>query len=262
VSCKRPSILGRSAQRLYSSLPRPASQPANRAREHNRDITIRTLGFGYTNHMQDYRLSATVPLYNWVEATSPIIVVPGSPALWAPSGRSTTVQKDSGHEYVDQNSARNPCSSLEPLSRALYTTRPCHDMLSTDVVTERNSLRKLLTFVEPGIEGCAPESFAIKVEVHKKTALFSRVETCSEECIESGEFRSFGRESEKVYTWYQIEGSTGHHRIVSYRFVGMSFIVRYETDGNVGGPMRPGLSSVGAEEHPGTLTSLSLSLFP
>lgn len=200
--------------------------------------------------------------YNWVEAASPTIVVPGSPALWAPPGRSARVQKDSGHVYIDQNAARNPESSLEPLFRALYTTRPCHDMLSTDVVTERNNLRKLLTFVEPSIEGRTPESFTIKVEIHKNTALFARVETCSEEYILPGEFRGFGREFEKVYTRHQIEGSTGHHRIVSYRFGGMSFIVRHETDGYVGGPMKPGLPSVDADELSDTLASLSLSPGP
>ena len=53
------------------------------------------------------------------------------------------------------------------------------------------------------------------------------------EYIGPQEFRGFGHEFEKVYTITQINGSTGHHRIISYRFGDLNFIVRHETDGYV-----------------------------
>ena len=51
--------------------------------------------------------------------------------------------------------------------------------------------------------------------------------------IGPGEFRGFGHEFEKASTITQVKGSTGHHRIVSYRLGSLSFLVRHETDGYV-----------------------------
>ncbi|KAI0436851.1 geranylgeranyl pyrophosphate synthetase [Xylaria telfairii] len=200
--------------------------------------------------------------YNWIGTESPTIVVPGSPALWAPPNRPTQVSKDSGLVYINQNAARHPDSPMEPLFLALYTTQPSFDISSTDIVTDRNNLRKLLSFVQPGAEGDALVAFTIEIEIHKNTALFSRVEESNQERIPPGEFRGFGHEFEKVYTRNQIDGSTGHHRIVSYRFGGMSFIVRHETDGYVGGNVKSRVSGIEenqADDLSGILESLSLT---
>ena len=67
-----------------------------------------------------------------------------------------------------------------------------------------------------------------------RTAIFSRNETATYEVIGPGEFRGFGHEFEKAYTITQVKDSTGHHRIISYRLGGLSFLVRHETDGFVG----------------------------
>ncbi|KAI0516863.1 geranylgeranyl pyrophosphate synthetase [Xylaria bambusicola] len=203
--------------------------------------------------------------YNWIGAESPTIVVPGSPALWAPPGCPTQVSKDSGLVYINQNAAHHPISPLEPIFRALHTTQPAFDISSTDIVTDRNSLRKLLAFVQPGVEGDALQPFTIDIEIYKNTALFSRVEESNQETIPLGEFRGFGLEFEKAYTRQQIDGSTGHYRIVSYRFGDMSFIVRHKVDGYVGENMKSGSS--GLEEGPandlsGVLGSLSLTSNP
>ncbi|KAI0468753.1 geranylgeranyl pyrophosphate synthetase [Xylaria cf. heliscus] len=197
--------------------------------------------------------------YNWLGTESPTIVVPGSPALWAPPSRPTQVSKDSGRVYINQNAARHPDSPLEPLFLALYATQPSFDICSTDIVTDRNNLRKLLSFVQPGAEGDALTPFTIEIEIHKGTALFSRVEERNEEHIPPGEFRGFGHEFEKVYTRQQINGSTGHHRIVSYHFAGMNFIVRHETDGYVAGNVN---SRSSADEISSVLESLSLDPNP
>ncbi|KAI0875081.1 hypothetical protein GGS24DRAFT_489541 [Hypoxylon argillaceum] len=203
--------------------------------------------------------------YNWIEASSPTIVVPGSPALWAPPGGSTRVTKDSGLVYIDENTARHPDSPSEPLFLALYIAQPAFDISSTDVVTDRNNLRKLLSFVEPGIEGDALEPFTIGIEIHKNTALFSRISASSQEVIPPGEFRGFGHQFEKVYTRHQINGSSAHHRIVSYRFGDMKFIVRHETDGYVGENMKLYPSSIEESQTDGlsgALKSLSLTSEP
>ena len=173
--------------------------------------------------------------YNWIEApnATPTIAVPGSPALWSALGVSRRLKKDSGLIYIAQNAARHPESPLEPLFRALYITHPSFDIRSTDVVTDRHNIRKLFSFIDPGSTRNGLEAFTINIEVTKNTAIFCRSEAKTMEYIGPQEFRGFGHEFEKAYTIGQISGSTGHHRIISYCFSDLNFIVRHETDGYV-----------------------------
>jgi len=171
--------------------------------------------------------------YNWIEAPTPTIAVPGSPPLWSPPKAHQQLKKDSGLIYIAQNAARHPDSPLEPLFRALYFTNPSFDIRSIDIVTDRNIIRKLLSFINPSSTRNGLEAFIFNIEIAKNTAIFSRVETATHEIIKPHEFRGFGHEFEKVYTTTQINGSTGHHRIISYRFGDLNFIVRHETDGYV-----------------------------
>lgn len=170
--------------------------------------------------------------YIWIEAPSatPTIVVPGCPGLWSPPEHSQLVKKDHGLIYVAQNAARHPQSPLEPLFRALYSTYPSFDIRSTDLVTDRNNIRKLLSFIDPTSSRNRLEAFTISVEVMKDTAIFCRNETNCVEYIGPQEFKGFGHEFEKAYTTAKINGSTGHHRVISYRLGNLKFIVRHETD--------------------------------
>ncbi|MCJ1279347.1 hypothetical protein MMC21_007171 [Puttea exsequens] len=200
--------------------------------------------------------------YNWIEAPTPTIAVPGCPPLWSASSAPRRLKKDSGFIYIAQNAARHPDSPLEPLFRALYVANPSFDIRSIDVVTDRNNIRKLLSFINPGSTRNGLETFTINIEVAKTTAIFCRVETATHEFIGLHEFRGFGHEFEKVYTTNTINGSTGHHRITSYRFSDLNFIVRYETDGYVDNGS--GISSSKSKEPESdilssTLGSLSLS---
>ncbi len=189
--------------------------------------------------------------YNWIEApnATPTIAVPGSPALWSAPGVSRRLKKDSGLIYIAQNAARHPESPLEPLFRALYTTHPSFDIRWTDMVTDRNNIRKLLSFVDPSSTRNGLEAFTINIEITKNTAIFCRDEAKTIEYIGPQEFRGFGHEFEKAYTITQVSGSTGHHRIISYRFSDMNFIVRHETDGYVDTDTRT--SSSKAKNHTG-----------
>ncbi|KAL4892953.1 geranylgeranyl pyrophosphate synthetase [Aspergillus ambiguus] len=170
--------------------------------------------------------------YNWIEASSPTIAVPGSPARWSPPRGSRQVRKDSGLIYIAQNAARHPSSPLEPLFRSLFIEQPSFDISSVDVVTDRNNIRKLLSFINPSL-GKNGEPFTIQVDMAGQTAIFCRDETATTEVIRPDEFRGYGHEFEKAYTVSQIRGSTGHHRVISYRLGGLNFLVRHETDGYV-----------------------------
>jgi hypothetical protein len=174
--------------------------------------------------------------YNWIETptATPTIAVPGSPDLWSPPNASFGLKKDSGHVYIAQNAARHPDSPLEPLFRALDVSHPSFDIASVDVVTDRNNLRKLLGVVNDRWSSYRREDFTIHVEVTKNTAIFCRREAKTEEYIGPNEFRGYGHSFEKRCTRRALAGSTGHHRIISYSFEDLKFIVRHETDGYVG----------------------------
>jgi hypothetical protein len=171
--------------------------------------------------------------YNWIEAPEPTIVVPGSPPLWSPPNSPRKVPKDSGLVYIAQNAARHPESPLEPLFRALYIANPSFDVHSVDLVTDRNNIRKLLSFINPKLTKNGLEPFTINIEFTKNTAVFCRAEAETLQFIGPHEFKGFGHEFEKTYTASQVGSSTGHHRIISYRFGDLSLMVRYETDGYV-----------------------------
>ncbi|MBE3048374.1 hypothetical protein IMZ48_38900 [Candidatus Bathyarchaeota archaeon] len=168
--------------------------------------------------------------YNWIGTSTPTIAVPGSPSAWLPQ-TPRRLRKDTGLVYINQNAARHPSSPLEPLFRALYISRPSFDIRSTDVVSDRNSIRKLLTFVEPSSSRNGLEAFSITIEVVKDTVILCRDGKATVEIIGWDEFRGFGHEFKKAYTTNEIGGGTGHHRVISYSFGGLDFIIRHETDG-------------------------------
>jgi hypothetical protein len=197
--------------------------------------------------------------YNWIEASAPTIAVPGCPPLWSALKVPRRVKKDSGLIYIAQNAARHPESPLEPLFRALYITNPSYDIQSIDVVTDRNNIRKLLSFIDPSSTRNGLEKFTINVEVTKNTAIFCRQETATQEFIGPHEFKGFGHEFEKANTTSQISGSTGHHRIISYRFGNLNFIVRHETDGYVDAD-KTATSSNSKEQENDNLSSMLESL--
>lgn len=167
--------------------------------------------------------------YNWIEATEPTIAVPGSPAPWSAPQGSHQIKKDSGFVYIAQNAVRHPNSPLEPLFRALYIEQPSFDIDSIDVVTDRNNVRQLLSFVNPTQRKNGLDSFTMNAQ----TAIFCRAETATYAIIGPSDFRGFGREFEKSYTINQVMNSTGHFRIISYRLGGLSFLVSHETDSYV-----------------------------
>ena len=195
--------------------------------------------------------------YSWIEAATPTIAVPGSPALWSPLRGRSGVKKDSGLICIAQNAARHPESPLEPLFRAIYTTNPSFDIRDVDVITDRNNIRKLLSFVDVSTS----EAFTIEVEMAKNTAIFCRIETKTQEYIRPTEFRGFGHEFEKAYTKSQIPGGGGHHRMISYSFGGLKFIVRHKTDGYIGNPsMSAAGNSSSSSSNTGEDVSLSKAL--
>ncbi|KAG6077725.1 hypothetical protein E4U15_004566 [Claviceps sp. LM218 group G6] len=175
----------------------------------------------------------SVSSYSWIDTPTPTIAVPGSPPLWSPPIIDHRLPKDTGLYYITENAVRLPGSPMAPLFTALSITNPSFNVRSVDVISDRNNIRKLLSFIRPGTDGDVNEKFTIKLELVGKTLLLGRCETAVTRYIESNSFRGYGHEFEKAYTTNQIGGSTSHYGIVSYRFCGLNFLIRYQTDGFV-----------------------------
>ncbi|KAI5465241.1 hypothetical protein BGZ63DRAFT_373128, partial [Mariannaea sp. PMI_226] len=88
-----------------------------------------------------------------------------------------------------------------------------------DVVAGRNNIRKLLSFANPVLATNMLDSFAISNEVIKEIAIFCRKEDATPRYI--------------GYTTSEITCNTRYHRIISYHFGGLSFLVGHGTDGCV-----------------------------
>lgn len=173
--------------------------------------------------------------YSWIESPEPTIAVPGLPPKWQPPMTRGRLPNDSGFRYIAQNAARHPDSPLEPLFRALYQADPSFDVRNVDLVTDRNNMRKLLSFVNPESTRHGLEAFTIHAELAgKNTVILSRVEAQTHEIIRPDKFVGYGHEFEKAYTTCEIPDSTGHYRIIRYSFGGLSYVVRYEADAYVG----------------------------
>jgi hypothetical protein len=151
--------------------------------------------------------------------------------------------------YVDQNLHRNPLFPLEPLFRSIYAVDRSFDPKSIDVFTDRANLRKLIS----AVHGNSRQPFRIEVEIVGETLLFTRCEVQSSANMTNS--RGYGHEFEDNFTKYEkpLGNSTGHHRIVQYSIAGVTFVVRFETDGYV----EDGTSNASDEEVSSLTTSFA-----
>ncbi|EFY93992.1 hypothetical protein X797_012311 [Metarhizium robertsii] len=168
-------------------------------------------GLGQSAEITDVRHLSS---YSWIEGSTPTIIVPGLTPLWNPPRVPQKLEKDSGFVYIAQNAARHPDCPIEPLFRSLFMEHPTFNLHAVD-------------------SSYTLESFTINAEVTQNTTIFCQTEAATSEVIEPNDFRDFGHQFERRYAAAEVSGSTGHHRILSFRFCGMSFVVRHETDGYV-----------------------------
>ncbi|KAG6198126.1 hypothetical protein E4U25_002080 [Claviceps purpurea] len=188
---------------------------------------LKPLGTAYITDLK------CVSSYSWIDAPTPTIAVPGSPPLWSPPATDVRLPKDFGLYNIAENAVRLPSSPMAPIFTATFTTNPSFDVRPIDVISDRHSIRKLLSFIDPGSEKRKRNPFNLKLEVVRNTLLLSRHQKAVTCYIGRKKFQGHGHEFEKAYTTSQIHRSAGHYRIVSYRFCGLNFLIRHETDGFV-----------------------------
>ncbi|KAH7890452.1 hypothetical protein F5I97DRAFT_1964022 [Phlebopus sp. FC_14] len=160
--------------------------------------------------------------YSWIEGATPIVAVPGSPRVWK-NIHVTRVPADTGVQMIDENALRmGDKSPLLPLFVAIDSLHKDFQYGDLDLVTDRNSLRKLLRFAD----GAAGE-FRIDVDLANKTCLLTRREEKNSERIVG--FRGFSQEYEKAATRAAsgCEKASSHHRIISYDFGGIKVLLRF-----------------------------------
>ncbi|KAL6720375.1 hypothetical protein ACLMJK_002296 [Lecanora helva] len=177
----------------------------------------------YDTDMSDFHCVAS---YNWLDSEVPTILVPGSPPVWSKPAFARKLKPDQGEVFIDQNAARYPTYPLEPMFRAIYELHPQFDFSDIDVFIDRNSMNKLLGFLQK-----SSRIFEIDVEIIGNKAVFVRKEKSATEIIT--EFRGFGRTFPEEYTSWdsQVQGSSSHHRIARFNFGGLKYLLRFESDG-------------------------------
>ncbi|KAH8824502.1 hypothetical protein DL96DRAFT_1614279 [Flagelloscypha sp. PMI_526] len=190
--------------------------------------------FQVSSSTEDTAITDVRPMasYNWVEAKTPTIIVPGTPPIWT-NARITRVRQDRGKTFIDQNAARmRAASPLEPLFVAVEEMGE-HDVLKQHrFISDRNNLRKLFKWVNTK-QGHKTEDFRIDVDLAGSTCLLTRVEKNATAFVNS--FQGYGHEYEKVATKWPAwcKGATAHHRIISLNLGGIPIILRFEVDGQI-----------------------------
>lgn len=132
----------------------------------------------------------------------------GSPRIWNESASLPTVPPDTEDQVIDPNGLRLPETPLLPIFLAVPST---FDWPSIDIVTDRNNLRKLFSWVQ----GRA-DKFRIDVELAGDTVLFNRWE-------EQATVRAFEGSYGAGFEWAATTAADGcesaglgNHRIVRY----------------------------------------------
>ncbi|KAG8933817.1 hypothetical protein FRC02_011139 [Tulasnella sp. 418] len=170
--------------------------------------------------MSDFKAVAS---YNWIEGKGPCILVPGSPPIWNNPVFPLKLQSDTDPAFIDQNGYRCPEWPLLPLIKAVQHIEPDFDFSSIDILTDRNNLRKLMRW----LSGESKE-FRIDLERVGDCLVLKRWEVLTQEVPQPGYGHVFELASTDIAPG--CVGTTGHHRIVSYEFDGLRFLVRCQVD--------------------------------
>ncbi|CAM1502641.1 Fc.00g074170.m01.CDS01 [Cosmosporella sp. VM-42] len=166
--------------------------------------------------------------YNWVDGSSPKIIIPGKPPKWTPLAKPCKLQPDDGEYYRDINSASFPDHPLEPA--IISVMRMCPDPTSVDIFACGSTLGNLLRFAR-GEDQDRP--FRMIVEVVGDTVHLIRRENTPKELIPG--VKGYGHKFPEAYTTWDesVKPSKSHQRILRYRFENFDMMVRFEGDGYI-----------------------------
>ncbi|KAF8194433.1 hypothetical protein K438DRAFT_1919159 [Mycena galopus ATCC 62051] len=228
---------GRGSGRFSNSAPQVPQPPERDIMEGLRSTPLQTLAIPtITSTAENVTIKGleSIGSYNWMNASSPTIMVPGSPPEWQNKATPYQVPADTGMFFVDQNGFRMPSAVLFPIIMAVDKMQEASDSPGAfdwcgekiDFVTDRNGLRKLLRWVDG--TGAA-KNFRIDTQLAGNTVLLNRWEAQTRVNY-SGYTYGFNFEKASTDPALGCEKSTGHHRIVKYDLNGLKMVVRFEVD--------------------------------
>lgn len=168
----------------------------------------------------------SIASYSWIDGTRPCIVVPGYSRVWR-NMTVKTVPADSGVHHVDCNTSfMGDRSPLIPIFAAIDSLHIDFKYRDLDLITDRNSLRKLLRCIDRQHE----KTFRIDVDLLGKTCLLTRREEALTDTI--NEFRGYGHEYVLAATKPRggSEEEISHHRIITYDFGDLKVLLRSAVD--------------------------------
>lgn len=116
---------------------------------------------------------------------------------------------------------------MEPTVLAVLTQNP-HYARENDVVACGSTLGNLLRFIRG-----EDKQFRFLVELVEGSVFFIRRENTPRELIP--DVKGYGHSFPEAYTTWDadVKGSMSHQRVLSYRFGGLRFLVRFEGDGYI-----------------------------
>ncbi|KAG9236243.1 hypothetical protein BJ875DRAFT_526572 [Amylocarpus encephaloides] len=166
--------------------------------------------------------------YSWKDVEHPTIYVPSCPPKWSPPNGPFQMAKD--RTKKTSTGKRSPAAAVDPMFQALLHMHPDYNMTPIALVTDRNSLRKLLTFASNG-----SGKWRIDVDMVGDTMFFSPWEDFRRMLINGQQDTGYGHEFEKHITSVQpgMEDVLCHDRVVRYNLGGMECLVRFEADAYV-----------------------------
>ncbi|KAL3423891.1 hypothetical protein PVAG01_05638 [Phlyctema vagabunda] len=164
-----------------------------------------------------------VASYSWKDIEHPTIYVPGLPPKFTPPVLPIQLKRDN----LKHSKPRSPAAAVDPLFATLLHQYPDFDMSPINLVTDRNSLRKLLSFASNG-----PGKWRIDVDMINNTMFFNQWEEFRLMMINGHQDTGYGHAFEDCVTTRELghEDSMHHDRIVKYELGGLQCLVRFEAD--------------------------------
>jgi hypothetical protein len=152
----------------------------------------------------------------------------GAPAQLSLRDLPFNLPRDKGHFLIDQNSLKATKYPFEPLFQALSITKPHFDFNHVDLVTNRNSLRKLFNFAA----GMHIDSFRVDLNTIHNTLFLTRRERNLRQYLSGNKDSGFGHNFEREISKLEpgLEDSTSHHRVIRYQMGSLNCVVRFEVD--------------------------------
>ncbi|OHW90520.1 hypothetical protein CSPAE12_10784 [Colletotrichum incanum] len=143
--------------------------------------------------------------YNWQKGKPLRIRVPGHAAIWKDVVLPLTLPPDRGIYFIDQNTDLLLQHPFEPMFRAADSMNQDMSFDDIDIVTNRNSLRKLFEFCASRSQ----ESFRLNLHLVLRKANYEKA---------------------SVKFPLGLEDSLGHHRTLRYSLGALSCAVQFEVD--------------------------------